>query len=133
MPVKGYFQKFCKRGHERIPENLFADGRSCRLCNAINHSKMTAAETWAANLRHLYKMTVEEFNFAFTEQQHKCAICGLLFGKEKKNKPHVDHDHGSKKFRALLCQNCNLMLGHAQDNIVVLENAIAYLIRHKNP
>jgi hypothetical protein len=31
--------------------------------------------------------------------------------------------------RGLLCKNCNLLLGHAQDRLRILRNAIAYLER----
>lgn len=50
-------------------------------------------------------------------KRHK-DICGVL---------HVDHDHTTNKFRGLICGNCNVMLGHAKDNITTLQSAIEYL------
>ncbi len=43
----------------------------------------------------------------------------------------VDHDHtGGKQIRSLLCQRCNVMIGHCADNPEVLRAAAAYLERH---
>ncbi|WP_406418459.1 endonuclease VII domain-containing protein [Streptomyces sp. NBC_01614] len=59
-----------------------------------------------------------------------CAICR---GRNKSgHQLHVDHDHTTGRVRALLCQQCNAMLGHARDDIETLRAAIAYLERHSN-
>lgn len=55
-----------------------------------------------------------------------CAICG------KSNKPAtkrlaVDHNHETDRTRGLLCDRCNVGIGHAKENLEVLEEAIAYL------
>jgi len=54
-----------------------------------------------------------------------CAICG------KSCKLNVDHCHETNKIRGLLCFNCNLLLGHAKDNISILSNAIEYLLHNE--
>lgn len=52
------------------------------------------------------------------------------------NPPHgrkplnVDHDHTTNKVRALLCQNCNAMIGLGGDNPDRLRAAAAYLAHH---
>jgi hypothetical protein len=43
---------------------------------------------------------------------------------------HVDHCHISGKVRGVLCQNCNLGLGHFHDTPEKLERAAAYLRLH---
>jgi hypothetical protein len=40
---------------------------------------------------------------------------------------HVDHNHMTGKVRGLLCHHCNVGIGHFEDNIVLLSNAITYL------
>jgi hypothetical protein len=40
---------------------------------------------------------------------------------------HVDHCHKTDKVRGLLCGPCNIMLGLAKDNEMLLANAILYL------
>ena len=54
-----------------------------------------------------------------------CQICGLW------KKLHVDHNHATQYFRGMLCRECNLGLGLFSENIVSLQNAVAYLERHK--
>jgi hypothetical protein len=55
-----------------------------------------------------------------------CEICG-------KSTPLVwDHDHLTGQFRGWLCHACNVMLGFAYDNPLILEQAIHYLKR-KSP
>lgn len=39
----------------------------------------------------------------------------------------LDHDHRTKRFRAILCVHCNTLLGHAKDNPHVLAGAIEYI------
>ena len=57
------------------------------------------------------------------EQGDACAICGKAFGKKV---PHVEHDHATKKVRALLCARCNLGLGYIEQEGFV-SAALAYL------
>ncbi len=53
-----------------------------------------------------------------------CTICGI-----HKNIVELvlDHDHKTMVFRNMLCQHCNLMLGHAKDNPLILIRAAEYL------
>ncbi len=50
-----------------------------------------------------------------------CAICN------KHRKMTVDHDHQTGAVRGLICARCNNILGHAHDDVSVLESAIKYL------
>jgi hypothetical protein len=52
-----------------------------------------------------------------------CEICG------SKERLVFDHDHQTGKHRGWLCHKCNRLLGQANDNIKILEAAIAYLKR----
>ena len=57
------------------------------------------------------------------DQQCKCKICG-----NKPQKPlYVDHCHETKRIRGLLCHQCNVALGHMNDDPQRLEKAISYL------
>ena len=67
------------------------------------------------------------------KQGDRCAICGTSEKRNARGKKRywsVDHDHETGKIRALLCQKCNALIGLAQDDIAVLERAIAYLKEH---
>lgn len=50
-----------------------------------------------------------------------CQACGDT------GKICMDHDHDTLQFRGWLCNDCNLILGHAQDDIGVLKALIRYL------
>lgn len=62
-----------------------------------------------------------------------CDICRQPFdltvqiGSKLPNSPHWDHNHKTEGFRGWLCHNCNSLLGHAGDNVEILERAIDYL------
>ena len=53
-----------------------------------------------------------------------CIICG------SDDKLVVDHDHITGQVRGMLCNPCNLGLGHFKDNVSTLESAIEYLRRN---
>ena len=65
------------------------------------------------------------------EQKYCCAICGI----HKNDNPYgllgVDHRHidgpGLGPLRALLCGDCNIMLGHAKDNPDFLRKGADYI------
>jgi len=68
-----------------------------------------------------YGLTDEQHNRLLLQQNNKCAIC------KKETVLQVDHCHESKKVRGLLCQSCNLGLGHFKDNIDNLMLSVEYL------
>lgn len=75
-----------------------------------------------------YNISLEEVAEMMDEQKGCCAICKeSLVNPEDKKSFKVDHDHNTGKVRGLLCNMCNLLLGHAYDNIETLKSAITYL------
>ena len=75
-----------------------------------------------------YGISFEEFNFLLEKANNKCEICGYSDMSDKKIFPVIDHCHNSNKVRGVLCSKCNLALGHFNDNIDSLKNAINYLV-----
>ena len=84
----------------------------------------------AKNLMHRYGITVDEYDSMYEEQQGRCAICIADIEQVSKS-THVDHDHATLEVRGLLCQQCNVMLGHSRDIPEVLERAADYLRKYK--
>jgi hypothetical protein len=39
----------------------------------------------------------------------------------------TDHNHKTKKFRGILCNKCNAILGFSEDRVEILHKAISYL------
>ena len=61
-----------------------------------------------------------------------CGICGVLEEDAQQQRSfHVDHDHQTGLVRGILCQHCNIGLGHFKDNPELLQNAILYLQQSK--
>ncbi len=71
-----------------------------------------------------YGLTLKKFNELINSQNNSCAICKKPFNEVT---ACIDHDHQTGKVRGLLCPNCNWALGHAKDNIKILESMIRYL------
>lgn len=81
-------------------------------------------------IKHLYGISLEEYDQRWQEQHGCCALCGdfheLLF---------VDHDHRccpgirscGKCLRKMLCDNCNRGIGCFKDNPKVLRLAADYV------
>lgn len=86
----------------------------------------------------LYGLTLGAFEALLKSQDGKCAICHRPPQPRRDGKGRqysqldVDHNHSTNKVRALLCYNCNAILGHAHDSSDVLRSAIAYLSEHLN-
>jgi hypothetical protein len=75
-------------------------------------------------------ITAQQLFELHQKQKDCCAIC---------HKPEViksvlslDHSHSTGQVRGLLCTHCNLLLGQANDDIMVLKGAITYLEKWQN-
>ena len=74
-----------------------------------------------------YGITGEEFREILKKQGFKCPVCYRNITKN----PSVDHDHITGKIRGLICNNCNLAMGNAEDSPVRLRAMADYLERNK--
>ncbi len=93
-----------------------------------NHRKFVSAK-----LKAVYGITLEDYETLHKKQKGRCAIC---------NKPNpynrrwrrptrlaIDHHHGTRQIRGLLCHTCNNGLGCFKDDVRLLELALEYLKR----
>jgi endogenous inhibitor of DNA gyrase (YacG/DUF329 family) len=83
----------------------------------------------AKKLKHLYKMTIEQYKSMESDQNGVCKICKRVCPSGRKLS--VDHCHISGKIRGLLCMKCNKGLGSFEDNMENMKIAIQYLEEHK--
>ena len=83
------------------------------------------------HLFNFYGMTLLEYNKMLEEQNEVCAICKqpevAIDCNGKIRILAVDHCHKTMKVRGLLCNKCNLALGHVEDDIEILRAMITYL------
>ena len=75
-------------------------------------------------LEYKYNITLKEKNIMLKKQKNKCKICNIKFSKTRSC---VDHCHTTNKVRGILCNLCNVGLGHFKDSTEILTNAIDYL------
>lgn len=98
--------------------------RKMREKNATPEGKIKAKNQ---NLRKNYGLTLDQYNQMLINQNHKCEICGIDEINAGKQGLVVDHNHITKKVRALLCSTCNFLIGQSKENPTILRNAANYL------
>lgn len=88
------------------------------------HTKTKQKQVHSNLIRKLsrYNLSLEEYDKLL---QNGCQVCG------SKERPHLDHDHKTGKFRGLLCGKCNTGLGMFDDSIDKLNKIINYLTSAK--
>ena len=99
------------------------------------HRVLTTAKQWYASnperilgyrLKKKYGISLQEFKDLVAKQNGVCLICN---GDNSGKCLRVDHDHATGTVRGLLCDNCNIGLGHFKDNEEIMLSAITYLKR----
>lgn len=108
-PVTCYTSK-CKRDRERASVYYVANRSSFRKYN----------------LKHLYGISIEQYDEMYQRQGGRCAVCGTHQSLLKR-RLYVDHDHKTGKVRGLLCYNCNSAIGKLGDSLEGLQRAIDYM------
>ena len=141
MCKKCYNQDKKQRAQSR--SHISVDSKVCRRCeiekSAVEFHKNNTQRggisslckdcSYLTNLE--IKYHIDDIDRLIAERNGLCDICSRPFGK----RPNVDHDHSccptdytcGKCFRGLLCSGCNMGLGHFQDNVVSMSNAVSYI------
>jgi len=100
----------------------------CKPCH-LQHKKdnpNTSKNRKSEKLKLRYGITYEDWELMREKENFSCMICGIT-EEEIGKKLDVDHCHNTGKVRGILCNPCNTTLGHAKDNIAILQAAIDYL------
>jgi hypothetical protein len=111
-PCKGLYEK---ARYEARPERREKVRRSV----AFSHMKRT------------YGLSEDDYEKIVARQNSCCGICDKKLNTEingkNKREAFVDHDHSTGVVRGLLCHNCNVAIGHLNDDIHLLERAIQWI------
>ena len=113
-----------------------ATTRICRICgrekdvssfnpNRLNkHGVVRIESRCHLCMRTLkYGISSTEYEARLIAQDYKCAVC-----KEPLPEKHdIDHCHDTNIVRGILCPPCNVMIGYARNDVVILQGAIDYL------
>jgi hypothetical protein len=120
---------------------LFKNSRA--LCCSVEHAKLwakenrkvtTSEENFLRHLRNDHNLSVVGYNEMLSLQQNDCVLCF----KPLTGKVCIDHDHGccpqgkscARCRRGVIHNACNLILGHAKDDPILLRQAAQYLEMH---
>ena len=109
-------EKTCSKCHNLFPIAAFD-------FNTVGDGYQTACKSCRRILKILseYSISMEKYLDLISSHNGQCGIC-------KDFAPLVvDHCHNSNKVRGLLCNNCNLGLGHFKDEVERLWAAARYL------
>ncbi len=137
QPISGFY------ADSRTKDGLTSWCKKCRRVYEINNRDKARANSkrWRENnldaahaaerksrIKKVYGLSLEQYNDIVIKQASACAICGLV--------PKIlviDHCHGNKKVRGLLCATCNTGIGHLRDDPKLLISALNYLTQGKSP
>lgn len=119
----------CQECYKRWYHNLDSVKEKRKIYQDKNKDRY-AASCRQTHMKKKYGLGIDSYESMLSSQNGLCAICGnletaIINGKIKNL--CIDHDHVTGKIRGLLCQNCNQMIGHGQDNSEILEAGAAYL------
>jgi hypothetical protein len=107
--------------------------KRCVKCQKERMKKIYASDAYKSKHRASDRFrrrgcTEAQYNERMQKQAGKCEICG----KELWQELRIDHDHKSGALRGLLCDKCNLGIGHFADSPDVLRKAAQYLEKYTN-
>lgn len=74
-----------------------------------------------------YQLEVNDVLDYYDTHDGLCDICRKSSEDNRFGRLYIDHDHETGEFRGFLCGDCNSGIGYLKDNILIMENAIAYL------
>ena len=99
------------------------------------HRKTNGRSMKHCSYRRNYGLTLQEVQALFESQRGLCAVCGQPERSTTKRTGeikmlHIDHDHKTGKIRGLLCQDCNMALGHLQDSSERIQMLLDYAKAH---
>lgn len=133
----------CELAHKWCPNcdrirqiNDFAVARDKRS-GRVAHCKECDRARWAARsdderralVARKYGISVAEWDAMYLAQNGLCAICGQPPPVDSRGLV-VDHDHDTGLVRALLCQKCNIGVGHFDDDPNLMRRAAGYIEQH---
>jgi 5-methylcytosine-specific restriction endonuclease McrA len=82
-------------------------------------------------LQRYYGITSADYDLLYDVQGGLCAVCRRPdTSKARRATPEqlaVDHNHDTGEVRGLLCTNCNLALGHLQDDPLRIAALLEYV------
>lgn len=118
-------RSICKLCHNATYRNNYQ--KNPEKYKRYTNSKMYRSELKRkANLK-TYGLTVEQYEEMLQHQNNVCAIC--LENCTSGKRLAVDHCHITGRVRQLLCRRCNQSIGKFNDDPILLQKAVNYLLK----
>jgi hypothetical protein len=127
--------------NKKILEQGFSENKTCKKCNiekprtneyfTAHKRTLDGFDSWCKTCRGTYRSEIRrgQYRSMISDENLKeliktesCVICG------SEEKLVVDHCHTTNIVRGMLCNNCNMGLGHFKDDPFLLEFARIYLL-----
>jgi hypothetical protein len=125
---KDNLRSCCKKCHRIESDRWIANNPEKHRANSLAWKHRNKDRLESYRLFREFGITLKVYNEIFSNQGEKCAICGTE--EQGKRKFHVDHNHNTGTVRAILCQNCNFLIGNCKEDVDILQSAISYLCAH---
>jgi hypothetical protein len=109
----------------------------CKSCKASYRKRYDAQPRVTMSSREYqlirkYGVTLDAYNEMFESQGGVCAVCARPETRLNRSGDiaplAVDHNHNTGEVRGLLCRDCNIAIGHANEDITRLTKMIQYLV-----
>jgi len=144
ISLDGKTEKKCTRCKNIVPKegfterNWLTNGRACINCVSAKgkiYARANASKLKNNRLKSKYGITSVQFEEMLIRQFGRCLGCQRDFNLGKPRAICVDHDHKccprdkscGECVRGLLCQDCNNVLGRADEDKATLRRLISYL------
>ena len=128
-----------------VEEDQILDGVICIKCDVrqpiSEFSVMKAGEIKrtcrSCRKGHKEVLTRLRKENAYPDENYKCPICKKTieelgkYGQIRLKTWVLDHCHDTNTFRGWLCHKCNTGLGGFNDSLTITQNAVIYLVKHK--
>lgn len=126
---KGDYNEWVRNDRKKNPEKY-------RKYERTHQEKYGKKRGVTLDILSYYKITLDQYEKLFTDQNHFCAVCNKPETRKGRSgdiaRLCLDHDHKTGKIRGLLCHSCNTGIGKFKDDIELLQKAILYLEKHKH-
>ena len=124
---KDGLQGHCKLCHKEYMTDYRRDNREYYLEYVRAYRKRNPDRTLDSQVRK-YGITGADYKSMLTEQGGICANSSCTNAESKTGyRLDVDHCHKTGRVRGLLCRDCNLILGHSNDDPEILRGLAIYL------
>lgn len=132
--------RICRQCNKEFsPRNINA--LSCSIECSVAYDKVhrprpNKSEKFEERLKWNHGLVLAGYRALFDEQKGLCKLCNQPFDESVRElRACLDHDHrccriGASCYkcrRGFIHQRCNLLLGHANDSVDLLQKAIVYL------